>query len=248
MAGEGRRFKEAGFKLPKPLIGVDKKAMVVQACGCLPAASRWIFICRSEHCRDFGLDKILRENFKPCEVVIIDNPTQGAVCTCLCADSVIPDEEELLISACDNAMRWDRPGYERLLKDGSVAAVIWTFRNNATVKRNPRMYGWVAVDGSGLAKKVSCKVPISGNPVNDHAIVGTFYFRKGRYFKEAARALIRKDRRVNNEFYVDELMNELIEAGMKVAVFEIDKYVCWGTPDDLKAYEYWSKFFASLKG
>ena len=31
------------------------------------------------------------------------------------------------------------------------------------------------------AKKVSVKVPISKNPISDHAIVGAFWFQKGKY-------------------------------------------------------------------
>jgi hypothetical protein len=38
-------------------------------------------------------------------------------------------------------------------------------------------------------------------------------------------------------------MNFLVEAGLKVRVFEIDHYICWGTPNDLKTFEYWQKFF-----
>ena len=38
-------------------------------------------------------------------------------------------------------------------------------------------------------------------------------------------------------------MNELIDAGKIVKVFEIDKYVCWGTPEDVRVYEYWEQYF-----
>ncbi|MEW9501057.1 hypothetical protein [Jeotgalibacillus marinus] len=26
-------------------------------------------------------------------------------------------------------------------------------------------------------------------------------------------------------------------------VFEVDHYICWGTPNDLKTFEYWQSFF-----
>ena len=55
--------------------------------------------------------------------------------------------------------------------------------------------------------------------------------------------MIRKNIKVNNEFYVDSVINEVIEAGYQVKVFEVEKYICWGTPDDLKKYQYWKEFF-----
>ena len=43
--------------------------------------------------------------------------------------------------------------------------------------------------------------------------MGTFWFKKGKHFVEAAEKMI-ENRRVNNEFYVDECINELIEEGL----------------------------------
>jgi hypothetical protein len=48
---------------------------------------------------------------------------------------------------------------------------------------------------------------------------------------------------VNNEFYVDHAMNFVLDLGLKVHVFEVDHYICWGTPNDLRTFEYWQKFF-----
>jgi len=31
--------------------------------------------------------------------------------------------------------------------------------------------------------------------------------------------------------------------GLKTVVFEIDKYICWGTPNDLRTFEYWKAYF-----
>jgi len=39
------------------------------------------------------------------------------------------------------------------------------------------------------------------------------------------------------------LLNVAIESGYTVKNFEIDHYICWGTPNDLKTYRYWQEFF-----
>jgi len=248
-AGAGSRFAVEGYTNPKPLINVSGKPMIVQAANALPPADKSIFVCRKEHMQASSLEAVLRENFSGCEIITIDYLTEGQVNTCLLAEPYLDVNDSLTIGACDNSMTWNREKYKALTEKESVDALIWTFRNNVTVKRNPNMYGWVRTDEDNNALGVSCKVPISDNPVSDHAIVGSFYFKKASYFLDAARRMIEKNTRTNNEFYVDVLMNEVIEAGLKVKVFEVDKYICWGTPNDLRTYEYWELYFKKiLKG
>ena len=98
------------------------------------------------------------------------------------------------------------------------------------------MYGWVKVNESGAATVISCKVPISHNPMHDHAVVGTFSFRKAGYFLDCADKMIEKNRRIKNEFYLDVVIDECIFNGYSVKPFEIKDYICWGTPSDVKNY------------
>ena len=60
--------------------------------------------------------------------------------------------------------------------------------------------------------------------------------------------LYKKDIKVNNEYYVDSVVNEAIELGYKVKYFEVDHYICWGTPNDLQTYQYWQDFLTKLTG
>ena len=49
--------------------------------------------------------------------------------------------------------------------------------------------------------------------------------------------------RTNGEFYVDDVLNQNIKNGLKVKVFEVKNYICWGTPNDYLTYNYWKDFF-----
>jgi len=243
MAGEGKRFLNEGYLCPKPFIQVSGKPMVVQAAQSLPKAQRWVFVCRQEHLKDYLLDQVLRKYLSSVEIIAIDYLTKGQAETCLLAEHIIGNDEELLVGPCDSGAIWDQDKYNDLILSGQADALIWTFRNNVTVKRNPKMYGWVRVDNRDNAIGVSCKVPLSENPYKDHAVVGTFYFRKASYFFNGVKKMISAGHKVNNEFYVDDAMNVLINAGLKVKIFEVDKYICWGTPSDLKIYQYWENYF-----
>ena len=87
------------------------------------------------------------------------------------------------------------------------------------------------------------KVPISNNPYEDHAIVGTFWFKKVKYYNQGLQNLLEKKITINNEYYIDSLMDELIKLGFNVKVFEVNDYICWGTPDDYKTFVYWQSYF-----
>ncbi|MDC0235082.1 nucleotidyltransferase [Candidatus Marinimicrobia bacterium] len=235
MAGEGQRFIDAGYKTPKPLIDIDGLPMVVWAAKSLPSADLWIFICQEKHITEANIDQVLVNHFPGALVLTIDHLTEGQASTCLLARDYLLPDDQLIIGACDNGMKYNSQKYEKMMKKND--ALVWTFRNNPAVLQNPKMYGWVSIDESCRATGVSCKVPISDNPLHDHAIVGTFSFRKASYFLDCADKMIEKNRTINNEFYLDVVLDECVINGYKITPFEVNNYICWGTPADLIKYE-----------
>lgn len=245
MAGEGRRFLEAGYPVPKPLIPVDGVPMVVRAVECAPPGERWVLVCREEHLTRHGLVEELRRRWPQCRIIPVAATTEGQACTCLLAEPVIPADQPLFIGACDNGMLWDAARFQQMVSGACFDALIWTFQRHVGVRRHPRMYSYVEVDADGVtARRVSMKTPISDTPQHDHAVVGAFWFRRAGDFFNAARQLMACQDRTRGEFYVDACLNELIRAGKRVGVFLIDHYLGWGTPDDLNTYEYWDRYFA----
>lgn len=248
MAGMGRRFVQEGYTDPKPLISVDNSPMVVKAVNELPNGDKYIFVIRDEHLNQSNIATVLKKNFNNLEILPVDYLTEGQASTALLAKDLINNDVPLLIGACDNGMLFNSDLFNNLISDKSnVDALIFTFRNNPTVVRNPKMYGWVKVNNNLRALSVSVKIPISKNPINDHAVVGAFWFRIGKDFVLSAEEMIKANDRINNEFYIDNCMNYLINQGLNVSVFEVDKYICFGTPNDLRTYEYWSKYFSLNK-
>lgn len=244
MAGAGKRFLDAGYATPKPLIPVGGKPMVIRAASHLPLADQWIFVCRQEHITKVHIDETLKKNFHPAKIIPVAQLTEGQASTCLLAKEFLAENDILTIGACDNDIIYDHDAYIKLLAQPDCDAIIWTFRNNPSVLQNPCMYGWVKVDSNGHACHVSVKIPISDNPMQDHAVIGAFTFKKAGDFIHYTEIMIRQNRRINNEFYVDELMNVMLEHGKQIWVFEVDRYICWGTPQDLITYNYWRKYFS----
>ena len=243
LAGRGSRFAKVGYKDPKPLIEVSGKPMIIQAATSLPNSEEHIFVTLQEHLDSYSLEKVLKQEYNNCKIQAINEVTQGQAITCSLGLDGIDENKSLLVAATDNGMIYNKNKYQKLIEDDSVDAIIFTFRHHQSSKNNPQMYGWVKVDNYDCVTDVSVKVPISDDPFNDHAIVGTFYFKNVELFNSALKSLIHKDIKVNNEYYVDSMMGELVNLGFNVKVFEVDDYICWGTPDDYETFLYWQSFF-----
>lgn len=245
LAGRGSRFSMEGYDKPKPLIEVDNKPMIISAVGCLPKTKNQVFICLEEHVNQYKLDETIKNYYPSSSVVSINTITEGQACTCEIGinEGNVNLDNPILISACDNGVYYDADEYQKLLDDQSIDIIVWTFRNHEASKYNKDAYAWLDVDNEGLVKHVSCKKFIYDDVTTTHAIIGTMFFRKGQYFVDGLKANYKENIRTNNEFYVDDVLNQNIKAGLKVKVFEVKNYICWGSPNDYKTYNYWKEHF-----
>ena len=91
--------------------------------------------------------------------------------------------------------------YQKLVDDETNDIIIWTFRNEPTSKNNPNMYAWLDTDENDFVKSVSCKKFIEGvhDIKNSHVIIGTMFFRKGKYFIEGLHKNYQENIRSNGE-------------------------------------------------
>ncbi len=241
MAGKGERFVKQGYTTPKPLIMVGDTPMVIKAVNDLPQGDHYLFIMLKEHLEKQAIDKEIKAVIPQAEFVVLDHVTEGQASTCLTALPYVKNDDEIIIGACDNGMIYDKAAFEQMKDEADV--IVFTFRNNVTVVDKPQQYGWVKVEGENDVTGVSVKVPISAKPLHDHAIIGAFWFKHASIFQKATERMIAQNRRVNNEFYVDECVNDAIALGYKVKAFEADKYICWGTPTDYETFNYWKTYF-----
>ena len=258
MAGAGQRFVDKGYKKHKPAIPTtDRKTgkeypMVVCATLDLPGVkadgSNLIYIDRDFH-RNDGVEEEIKKHFEKARFITIDYLTEGQASTCLLAKELINSDEPLLIAGCDNGMVIDVDLFERLTNEADV--LVFTYRHNESVCVNPSAYGWVFVDEKDRITGLSIKKAISNVPMNDHAVVATFWFKKGSIFIEATEKMIWENDRINNEFYVDQAIKHVLDLGYDARVFEIERYIGWGTPEDYESYQntmkYWKEFVCSDK-
>lgn len=233
MAGLGKRFEEAGYRLPKPFIDVQGKPMIIRVIenllGYLNNENIKItLIAQKSHCDRFNIIEIFQqENINPCRVIQLEGLTEGTACTLLKAKKYINNDEELIVANSDQLVL-DPDFLENGLnyfRKKNADGGIWCFIDSHI------KWSFAKLAPDHTVCEVAEKIPIS-----NLATVGVYYFKKGSSFVHGAEAMIEKNIRVNNEFYTCPVYNQIIANGEKILVYMINEMVGLGTPEDLNNY------------
>lgn len=227
MAGLGSRFRDAGFNKPKPLIEVRGRPMYAWATESLPLekASRLIFILLASQPEFADLQKDIESRYANHHPVVLSVPelTAGQAITVLRAKELVNNDEPLLIHNADTAFDVDGNWAGQALAENLDGALL-VFRSGE------KRWSFSRENQECFVEEVREKEVIS-----PWATTGTYWFRRGSDFVQAAEARFRSGRREASEFYVGPLYNDLIAKGAKVRNFAISKLYCFGTPEDLAA-------------
>lgn len=251
MAGMGQRFANEGYSLTKPLIPVSGKSMVTQATEDLPKAAHHAFVLRKDMPGHAEIAKELERAFPGTVIETIPQVTEGQACTALLGlealERVITDVQgPITFGACDNGALYDEKAFQDLVDNQDVDVIVWAVRGNANAIRHPQMFGWIDAE-NGRIRQVSVKTPLD-SPATDPIVLGTFTFRRAEDFRQVVSRLVQRDGRINGEFYIDSAINDAIESGLRCELFEVDSFLSWGTPNDLRTFEYWQSCFHKWAG
>ena len=232
MAGRGSRFSKEGYKLPKPLIKVGHNEMVkvvIDNIAPTDKQHRFIFICLEEHIYKYGLGEKLREWSPGCEIVTINRVTEGAACTVLLASEFFNNKNPMMIANCDQFIDTNIDDFITIVEKDELDGLIMTMDAD-----DPK-WSFVKLNEEGLVTELKEKEVIS-----NHATVGIYYFSEGSEFVSGANQMIANNERVNGEFYVAPVYNELIKKGKRIGTFSIGSdfngMYGLGTPKDLEKF------------
>lgn len=226
MAGRGSRFANAGYKMPKPLIDVNGKPMIAWVTENIRPSCphRFIYICQQEHLEKYHLSDLLHALAPDCEIITIDHITEGAACTVLLAERLIDNDDPMMMANSDQYVDTDINTYLEA-QEGYDGLIM-------TMPANHPKWSYIRYNDQGLVTLVREKEVIS-----DEATVGIYNYAHGKDFVKYAHQMIEKDIRVNGEFYVAPVYNEMIEAGKKITYKDVGKKMHGlGTPEDLEAF------------
>lgn len=225
MAGAGSRFQKAGYTFPKPLIEVNGKPMIQLVVENLNIDARHIFVVQKDHYDRYNLKHLLNLISPECEIVQVDEMTEGAACTTLLAKEFINNNEPLIFANSDQYLDWDSNEFMYSMEADEIDGGMLTF--TAT---HPK-WSFAKLAHDGLVTEVAEKKPIS-----DIATAGIYYWKHGKDYVKYAEQMIEKNIRFNNEFYVCPVFNQAIEDNKKIKTFHFDGMWGIGTPEDLRTF------------
>ncbi len=230
MAGLASRFTNEGFKLPKPLIKVDGQTLIEHTIKTLDLNGRYIFVTR-----DFGneahntqLSNLLKEICPGCVEIKLNHTTKGSVETCMQALEYINNDDELIITNCDQRTEWESSEFINFIKNTNIDGCVVTYSSN-----NPKN-SFCQVDSNDDIVQI-----VEKNPISNIALIGLHYWKKGTHFVDSAKLLMKDLSDSPKEPYVSETYNYLIKSGLKIKPYHLhnNEYVALGTPEDLTIYQ-----------
>ena len=225
MAGAGSRFGQAGYTFPKPLIEVNGKPMIQVVIENLNLDANYIYVVQKSHREKYNLDTLLNLLTPGCKIVETDGLTEGAACTALLAKDYIDNDNPLFFANSDQFVEWDSNEFMYKMQETDADGGIVSF--TAT---HPK-WSFAKIDENGLVTEVAEK-----NPISDIATVGYYFWKHGSDFVKYSEQMIKKNIRVNNEFYVCPVFNQAIEDCKEIRTFNTNGMWGLGTPEDLNYY------------
>jgi capsule biosynthesis phosphatase len=244
MAGDGRRFLDAGYCTPKPMINAKGKTILEWTTRSLPFIehNRQIelfthpyhitFAIRSSHDFNHGLTNKLKAIYGfETNIVTYDTLTRGNLDTAHLTVSGMnydPDEPLLILDA-DN--KFDGSNFLEYVeaipvKDYSVLCYFDPIDNSSK-------WCFAQIGANDVVEKISEKKLIKdGKPM-----VGVFYYSSHRLFLEAAEKILEDEKyKVKNEFFMSQTFQYFLENNIPLVGFKTKKVEPLGTPEDLKKF------------
>ena len=247
MSGIGNRFLNAGYTEPKPLIQVDGSPMIYHVIDLFPGETDFIFICNEEHLEKTPMRELLLQKVPDATIVSVPmKGRKGPVHAVSFIFDTLSDDEEVIVSYCDYGTQWRYRDFLKEMRskeaDGGIASYIGF---------HPHMLGsdnYAFMKHTDLwVTDIQEKKPFTTDKMSEYASNGTYYFRSGALVKKYFQMLMDLDMNLNGEYYVSLVYKLMVQDSLKVRIFEIQKMLQWGTPNDLEIYKTWSQFFSDRK-
>jgi len=226
IGGIGKRFKDEGFDLPKPLIPVLGKPMIYRVIENLDLKEEdKIHIIYNPELNIFRFESFLRKEFPKIDFnfICLSGLTKGAAETILFGLERIPDKilsEDFLIMDCDTF--YDDNILEKYRKCENKNSIFYFID-----EENDPIFSYIEIDETGKVSSIKEKIKIS-----KFANTGAYGFSSGFFLKEYCKKISNGDK----ELYVSLIYQKMLEDSIEINSEKIEKFNCVGTPLQLKIY------------
>jgi NDP-sugar pyrophosphorylase family protein len=248
MTGMGRRFLEAGYKDPKPLISIAGKPMIEHVLDMYHGAKQVFFICNNEHLRSTPMRSVLTRIAPIGHILGIDKTVwDGPVPDILKVQDIFPNEEPVLVSYCDFTVFWDFADFQKTLQEGDYDGAIIAYRGLHPHHCGPTYYGYMRVDENRTLLEIKEKEAFTENRSEEFAAAGSYYFKNGALMKRYFREAVEQGLKTGREYYASLPYNLMVRDGLRIKIYDVPQFIQFGTPHDVQIFEYWYQYFRNQR-
>jgi len=241
MAGTGNRFVEKGYTDPKPLIRVNGKRIIEYILEMFDPNDEIVFICNDTHLATTDMRDVLLSLKPNATIVSMPQHKLGPVWTVKAVYEHIKDDEEVIVSYCDNPHIWDMEHFKEYVKQYNMDGCVLTHTGfHPHTLAQTKMAFVKDVPGTPYITEIKEKACYTDNPMNEHASTGMYYFRRGADIKKYFDLAMERGVQYNGEFYVTLVYNLLIQDGLKVGYYDTPFVTVFGTPEEVENFEAWA--------
>jgi NDP-sugar pyrophosphorylase family protein len=230
-AGNGTRFKDAGFKIPKPLISIKKIPMIIWVIENFKLTTLdEVFIIQKKVDNLSDRLKNYTNMIKPkINFITIDELSEGPALTVMASSGRVDTENSIIVANSDQYIS------EHL---NSFTTKVRMLQNEGlilTMNASGNKWSYIKQNDEGFVTEIKEKVQISSE-----ATVGVYAWSSFRLLEFSIKLMISANDRTNNEFYVAPSYNYLISNNIKVKAFNVGNHGSsvhgLGTPEDLGSF------------
>ena len=231
MSGLGKRFRDAGYAMPKYMIEAKGKTLfewaMISLTGYMEEAVQFIFIALQDESYDvmsFIEEKCRQLQIKNYKIILLNYLTDGQATTALLAKDYWNKHNGLLIYNIDTYVESGVMNSRELRGDGFIPCF--------TAKGEH--WSFVRLDDEGKVVEIKEKVRIS-----NHCTLGAYYFRSCELYQQLYENFYEKQKNcIKGERYVAPLYDYLLKQGGSVYISNIPakKVHVLGTPEELQDF------------
>lgn len=243
MSGQGTRYKKAGYKDPKPLISVNGIPMVERLLEKFPKEWGCTFVLAENH-RETKLPDLLKKLRPSSQILYVPVHNVGPSYPLQQSISCLPDNTTILVSYCDYGLIWDPWHFQDFISYTDCDACLISYKGFHAHYLSDVPYAYSKLQGE-LVQKVKEKGSFTSDREGEYASCGAYFFRDKQTLEKSLEYQVKNEIKVNGEFYTSLTVEALLQLSpnSNVRVYEIPYFFQWGTPDDLKDFEYWENAY-----
>jgi len=228
MAGRGKRLADSGFDKPKPLIEISGKPILYWALKSIDQFpySQIIFIALQEHEEKYKLSQVIKGLISTeFRLILLEEVTEGQLCTVLSARDYFEEDQDLLIVSSDTYVVSDI--------NQDVCSLSLKTKGLISVANLPGdRWSFARIDEEGKVVEVAEKTRIS-----DFASTGIYYFSNCSQFLSIADDIILSKEKTKGEYYVIPVYQKMIDKGLQINISLAKEMWDLGTPEAIKNFD-----------